>query len=134
MPPNTKNFNPISFAKGVLRRASHKCPAHWGAIKEAGTYYTKKNKDGSVSKRKFIKFRCAQCRKFFQKKEVEVDHIEPIGAYKDDLTEWVVALFCGERQVLCKPCHKKKSKKDKKVLKEMEKENGKQNYRRIHKN
>lgn len=114
------NFNPITFAKGVLRRASPKCPAHWEALHKARKYYKKRNKDGSISKRKLTHYKCANCNRFYKLKEIEVDHIEPIGIYQD-FTDWVVALLMGERQVLCIICHKKKTGKDKKLIKEAKK-------------
>lgn len=111
------SFNPITFAKGILRKASHKVPKHYEALKDAGKFYQKANKDGSISKRKFKKFKCATCNKFYNRKDVQVDHIEPIGIHTD-FTAWTIALIEGDRQVLCEKCHKIKTKQDRKVIKE----------------
>jgi 5-methylcytosine-specific restriction endonuclease McrA len=110
-------FYPLAYAKGVLRRACKKCPPHYEAVNKAKKYYSKKNKDGSVCKRKFVKFKCAMCKASFPQKEIEVDHITPIGLNFESFEDWTVALIMGDRQILCKKCHKKKTKKDKKRIK-----------------
>ena len=57
---------------------------------------------------------CAKCNNEFTAKEVEVDHVEPIGREKS-WDEFINGLFCEQDnlQVLCKPCHKKKTKEEK---------------------
>ena len=72
---------------------------------------------------KILSFGCNNCKGFFPQKEVEVDHITPIGL-KKDFEEWVIELLMGDRQVLCKRCHKKKTKKDQKELRKKRKSNG----------
>lgn len=57
---------------------------------------------------------CAKCRKDFPKTSVQVDHIEEVVL--DKFTTWdefIERLFCNSDnlQVLCIPCHKKKTKK-----------------------
>lgn len=54
-------------------------------------------------------YRCNKCKKLFPKKEVQVDHIEEIGAFINWDT-YMERLFCpiSNLQVLCKPCHKGK--------------------------
>jgi 5-methylcytosine-specific restriction endonuclease McrA len=63
---------------------------------------------------------CAECTELFDRRQVEVDHIEPI-AFSESLEEWIEALYCGDMQVLCKPCHKIKSNSDKKRIAEWKK-------------
>lgn len=60
-------------------------------------------------------YRCAACKEEFTQKDVEVDHTIPIGKDKT-WDEFVDGLFCeiANLQVLCKPCHKVKSLKEKK--------------------
>jgi 5-methylcytosine-specific restriction endonuclease McrA len=61
---------------------------------------------------KFNKFK-----RFYQGKEVSVDHIVPVGGLNkpEDLPKFVENLFCHEDnlQVLCKVCHDKKTQEDK---------------------
>lgn len=61
------------------------------------------------------KYRCAKCKKFFEK--VDVDHIEPVGKAPrswDGWDEYYKKLFCSEQNltVLCKVHHKEKSKQE----------------------
>lgn len=59
---------------------------------------------------------CARCNKRFRLNEVQVDHVVGCGVLKtwDDLVPFTKTLFCDTNnlQVLCKPCHKIKSKED----------------------
>jgi 5-methylcytosine-specific restriction endonuclease McrA len=67
----------------------------------------------SKSKRQARHFRCAECEGEFTQKDVQVDHKEPIGSC-DTWDEFIDRLFCEAKnlQVLCKPCHKIKTKKE----------------------
>lgn len=79
------------------------------------------NKDGSLSKRKGVFYKCADCGQLFKDKFVEVDHVEPVappGKRKSDLSldELVARVFVTEEflQVLCKgagSCHSKKTQR-----------------------
>jgi len=74
-------------------------------------------KDGMPGKSYRAFFICAACSNEFQLRDVQVDHIKPIGKQPafpyspGELEAWVKALFCSIRnlQVLCKACHKQKS-------------------------
>ena len=62
---------------------------------------------------------CASCGGFFVSKDVEVDHIDPVVVPKDgfkDFETFSDRLFCEEEnlQVICKPCHKKKTNEERK--------------------
>lgn len=63
-----------------------------------------------------FQYRCALCSKYHPLKNVEVDHKVPAGSLKnmDDLPGFVERLFCpaDKLQVVCKPCHKKKTAKE----------------------
>lgn len=61
-------------------------------------------------------YKCACCTEEFTLKEIEVDHIEPVIPETGFNTwdEFIERLFCPAEnlQVLCKTCHKKKSKEE----------------------
>jgi 5-methylcytosine-specific restriction endonuclease McrA len=61
-------------------------------------------------------YKCASCEKEFTSTNVQVDHIEAIGSCST-WDEFIDRLFCEKEnlQVLCKPCHKIKTKKEKKL-------------------
>ena len=56
---------------------------------------------------------CALCKNEFGCKEVQVDHIQPIGKFTN-WEQFIIRLFCelDNLQVLCKGCHKTKGKED----------------------
>lgn len=64
-------------------------------------------------------FECQDCHNAFKRTEVQIDHIEPVipvNKKTEDL-DWntiIDRMFCGSEnlQVLCKPCHKNKSKEE----------------------
>jgi len=61
-------------------------------------------------------YMCATCGNVLPAKDVQIDHIKNVGTLKDfdDLPDFVRNLFCdaSELQVLCKECHKEKTKKE----------------------
>lgn len=89
------------------------------------TYLTLKN--GETSKKYEVSYMCKSCKSQNHIKEVQVDHIKPIGPMPDflsnDFGQWINSLFCpiDNLQVLCKRCHQKKTKKDKVNMKRADK-------------
>ena len=62
-------------------------------------------------------YKCAHCRKWWLRREVEVDHIEPCGSMRDyaEIPWWIENYLCEEVegfQVLCKSCHRKKTARE----------------------
>ena len=67
-------------------------------------------------------YTCAECKGWFQNKEIQVDHIEPAGSLNkySDIGGFCKRLFCeiDGMQVLCKPCHQLKTNEERKLRKE----------------
>lgn len=66
------------------------------------------------ARRGWGKYECASCKSLFGPKEVDKDHIEPIidpETLSQDMNQFMVRAL-GPIQILCKPCHKKKSAKE----------------------
>lgn len=68
----------------------------------------------SSNKRVKKEYQCAKCKKWFQRKEVEIDHIIECGSLKsyDDIIPFIQRLTIEDVegfQVLCKPCHRTKT-------------------------
>lgn len=64
---------------------------------------------------------CADCRKVFPRKRVQIDHIEPVGTLlnSSDVGEFLVKLTPEDPArfaVRCKPCHQAKTNKERKPL------------------
>ncbi len=96
----------FKWVKSHIERLSYKWPSRAQAMKAA--------RRPSQLKDKRIKweYKCNHCVKWFKGKEVQLDHIVPKGRYsKETFFIWLDRLFCAVSgfQVLCIPCHKKKS-------------------------
>jgi 5-methylcytosine-specific restriction endonuclease McrA len=106
-----------SFIISALRSASRRWPPKYTTL--ANSYIeTKVNeKSGRLAKH----FQCNICKGSFPSKDVEVDHIIPIVSSKGFTTydDFIEALFCEQDnlQTLCKECHLKKTKEEKKLKK-----------------
>lgn len=98
-----------SFVTSALRAATRRWPPKWTTLSEALEGVRRNKNTGRRAKH----FRCAGCSGLFVQTAVQVDHIAPIG--RDlDWNQFIERLFCEKEnlQVLCKPCHKEKSKRE----------------------
>jgi len=71
-----------------------------------------------------VKYECADCGGLFDRTEVDVDHIDPVGSTQFlNWDDYINKLFCSmdNLQILCKPCHKRKTKKDVKEIRKKRK-------------
>lgn len=102
-----------NLLKGALRRLFGRSDLRRNAIDKAIV------KGYSDPKRKAVKFwvQCEECKKMEAKSNVQVDHkipLVPIDKTLEDMSwdEVVDRLWCDEEnlQILCKPCHKGKTK------------------------
>lgn len=94
-----------AFCIAALRRASYRWPGRYTAMKAA---HVDRNA-----------YKCAACQGVFPKKEIRLDHVEPVvpvDGFKNkesfDLHEFAERLLVEESgfQVLCDTCHNNKSK------------------------
>lgn len=100
------------FLIAILRRASYKWPPRNEALKtariERGLY------------------KCNACSNSFGRKEIKIDHIEPVVDPLKGFQTWdeyINRMFCQKEgfQILCEPCHNIKSDIEKKIRKEIKK-------------
>lgn len=98
-----------SFIKGALRSASQRWGPKFTVLNEAKT----KKKTNKSTGRLAQHYKCASCKEEYVLKDVQVDHIIPIGEFVS-WDQTVERMFCEKDnlQVLCKPCHKDKSQKE----------------------
>lgn len=99
------------FIRAALRNATRRWPPKYDTLNEAKT----KKKVNPKTKRIAQHYKCANCKKDFPQKQVQVDHISPVVI--DNFVSWdefIENLFCDSDnlQVLCITCHKKKSKEE----------------------
>ena len=104
-----------SFITSLLRSGMRRFPNKTEALSKAKTTRKKNKKTNRLAQH----YRCASCRKEFPLSDVQVDHIKPVVDPKDGFIDWEVyvqRMFCTTEnlQVICKPCHKIKSDKERK--------------------
>lgn len=95
------------FLRNGFRRMSLKYPTRFDTLHNARRPYK------GANKRQKWEYKCAKCKKYYKATEVQVDHIKPCGELtkSSHIKNFVLTLFCeeGNLQVLCKPCHAKKT-------------------------
>jgi len=99
------------FIRSVLRQGFQRYPAKQVARES--------NRKVVRGKRHKYEYECCDCGGWFVDRDVQVDHIVPAGSLKDyrDLPGFVRRLYCEpeDLQILCKPCHKEKTKRERKT-------------------
>ena len=103
-----------SFIASTLRSGMRRWPPKWQCLKDAYV-----GKEVGPTGRAGSRYKCAKCGSHFPSSAVQVDHIVPVVATNSGFTSWddyIDRLFCEKAnlQVLCKPCHKVKTKEEKK--------------------
>ena len=93
------------FLISGLRRMSYKTPMRADALKKARV--------------KRGKYKCAMCLQIYGKRQICVDHIQPVISTQQGFTTWdsyIKKLFCipEDLQILCRKCHNIKSKEENK--------------------
>ena len=100
-----------SFIRSKLRNGFTRWPPKYECLEDAKRIVT--------GQRHKYEYQCNLCNQWYKQKEVEVDHIEPVGSLKDfhDLAGFVKRMFVpkSKLQVLCKQCHKEKTYGDKQL-------------------
>jgi 5-methylcytosine-specific restriction endonuclease McrA len=102
-----------AFIISGLRAASRRYPPKFETLNEAKT--TKRVNPASGRLAQF--YRCNACKEEFPAKDVQVDHKKPVVDPTIGFVDWntyIERMFCKKSnfQVLCKPCHVLKTKKE----------------------
>lgn len=110
-----------AFVISALRAYMKRFPPKWKALK-AAMVGKKVNKHSGRMAEHYL---CASCGDFFIARDVQVDHIDPVISPSDGFQDWwtfISRLYCeaDNLQVLCKPCHKDKTNKERKERKKNE--------------
>lgn len=99
-----------SFVRSALRKAWVKWPPRYEVVKNARR---------AVKGKKYKwEIRCAICKKWWQQKHIQIDHIEPVGTLKEysHLPDFVRKLFVSSDKLraVCKTCHQEITNKERK--------------------
>lgn len=99
-------MDPFKWVKRHIEMASLKWPSRGKALRLASRI------SQLPDKRTKWERQCNHCKKWFKTKDIQLDHVIPKGNYsKETFFSWLDKLLCATNgfQVLCVPCHKKKS-------------------------
>jgi len=99
---------------GRIRSALRNSFKYWKPMQEA--LHKASRPSQSLNKRLKKEYQCAKCKKWFKRQAVEIDHIQECGSLKsyEDIVPFLMNLTkedVNAFQILCKPCHKEKTKK-----------------------
>lgn len=88
-------------------------------LRKISRYWPEKNKVFHRVKISPGNYRCEGCKKIFQQKELQIDHVEPIVGL-EGFVSWdmyIERMFCGyeKLQALCKPCHQTKTQEENQI-------------------
>jgi len=110
-----RNANTQSEAAfwGSVRSALRRAFRYWKPATQA-KMEARRRYEGS-NKRQRWEYKCAACRDWHADKNVQIDHIIPVGSLKsgDDLKGFLERLTPEDGfQILCRPCHQTKTNKE----------------------
>lgn len=103
------------FITSVLRSGARRWPPKFESLTDACIGQKVNIKTGRVAKH----YICNACGQEFTSKDIEVDHITPVVDPVVGFVDWntfITRLYCPKEnlQVICKPCHKIKTKEERK--------------------
>jgi 5-methylcytosine-specific restriction endonuclease McrA len=79
--------------------------------------------DGTPHKVPSVQFQCNPCQSWVSRKDINVDHIDPVIPIDGTFEDWQVfvdRLFCdkGNLQLICSSCHHTKTQEERKKRRE----------------
>ena len=103
-----------SFITSTLRAGARRWQPKYDTLNASKTEKKINKKTGRLAQH----FRCELCGNEFTQKDMEVDHIKPVVDPVKGFQTWDIfidRLFCeaNNLQAICKPCHLKKTNKEK---------------------
>ena len=101
-----------SFITSILRSGSRRWGPKYTTLAAAKRGKQINKATGRIAEH----YQCAGCSELFPASQVQVDHIRPMGQGRT-WDEFINELYCeaDNLQVLCKPCHKIKTTKERKT-------------------
>jgi len=111
----------LSRIRATLRRLSMQMPAIRECKLRARRAYT-----AGLNPRQKYELQCADCREWFQEKQIQVDHVEPAGALQsfDDVGPFARRLLFPSQdglRCLCLTCHNIRTQEQRKAAREARK-------------
>ena len=112
--PRTHNYKTFTESQyfGKIRGALRNAFRYWKPAMVALEAASRPSK--SANKRLKKEYKCAKCKKFFPRSNVEIDHIVEAGSLRcyEDIVPFIKRLTAEDiksYQILCKKCHQAKT-------------------------
>lgn len=116
--PKTRNLEEWTEARywQTVRSALRLAFKFWRPLQEAKKRSRKRMRPPSGG-RPIYMYKCSKCEGMYREKEVQVDHIIPVGELRclEDLAPFLERLtseYVSSYRVLCKDCHQKVTNKE----------------------
>lgn len=103
----------ISLVKNSVRSAIRKS---FSRSEQYKSFLNANRIEWYAGRRKRVSFKCAICEDKYGRGDIQVDHINPIGkgvySSLEDAMRFFKLVYCthDNLQILCKPCHKVKTR------------------------
>ena len=136
MAKKKKKFNENAAIRSAIRRIFSRSPVVIEVIEEGRRERPRYKKDGTPAKVPHVEYQCENCKRWFKKKDIAVDHIDPVIHPENGFQDWntfVERLWCKKDnlQRLCNylvkdkdkhggvtSCHHQKTQAERKALRE----------------
>jgi group I intron endonuclease len=123
-----KKFNKNSAVISSLKRSFSRSPIVKEMLDDVRSEEVWYKKDGTPAAKPRVLFECKKCGSKEMRKNVQCDHVFPVVPVEIPSKHMSLAMMChrlfvgkDKLQILCKPCHSKKSKKENDLRKEWRK-------------
>lgn len=115
-------WNQNSQIRSALRRTFSRSPIVSETLSQNKRKVPRTKKDGTPHAVPLTEFQCAICQSWVPRKDIQVDHIEPVIPIDGTFTNWedfITRLFCDSSnlQCICSTCHHTKTQTEKKLRK-----------------
>lgn len=124
----TPKYNRDSVIINNLKRSFSRSPVVKEVMNDVRSEEVWYKKDGTPASKPRVLFECAECKERHMGKNVQCDHIEPVIPLNIPAKHMMLGVVCfrlfvkkDKLQVLCKPCHKLKSKEENRIRREWRK-------------
>lgn len=96
----------INHILNILRQGT----ITWEGRNECLKKFSKKINTGKFKNGKIrfkTKVQCQECLEWFNKSDIEVDHLEEVGQFKGNFHAYILKMYCDVNNLrpLCTPCH-----------------------------
>lgn len=118
-------YNKESAIISALKRTYSRSPSVSELYNINRKEFPNYKKDGTLAKRPAVRFQCVSCKEWHMRTNTQADHMEPVVPLNIPLKHACMDMIIhrlwvdtNKLQILCKPCHKIKSKEENAIRRE----------------